>query len=208
MARGMRKASEGPWSATPHRGDTRSVQRIATFFAAALRGPAGGMLACLLLAGMLGGIAMAGPSALRGAEAPPTHDRGGASHDEDGLAGRGDDDHDDPTGPSSSHGVEECRATVRHLQGDLASGNHGGLTHAIEVVGENCRRNTQAPGLLRALDRLAANHERWVERHGDGNRSAGDPPGQDGDPPGQDKEKPEHQQGDHAPQSSGGSGPP
>jgi hypothetical protein len=162
------------------------------------------MLACLLLAGMLGGIAMANPDALRGSlDAPPAYGRGGASHDhpsnpddpESGDDPSGDDDSDGSG--RTSHEIAECRATVGHLEGDLASGDHGGLTQAIEIVERNCSDHTQAPGLLRALERLAANHERWVERHDGDNGSAGDPPGQ-----GQDKEKPEKPH-DHGPSGSG-----
>jgi hypothetical protein len=157
------------------------VQRVLGFFAAALRGPAGGMLACVLLAAMLGGIAMANPDMK-----PPGGDgavaRGGASHG-GGTAVQGSET--SVSGPAQDHpGVDvhtaqDCRAIVEHLQGDLAAGNHGGLAQAIDVVDRNCRRNADSPGLLRALDRLVANAERFADRHGEKPGNAGDPPGHD-----------------------------
>ena len=157
------------------------MQRVLGFFAAALRGPAGGMLACVLLAAMLGGIAMANPDMK-----PPGDDgtvaRGGASHGggtavpgSETSMSRPAEDH-----PSVDvHTAQDCRAIVEHLQGDLAAGNHGGLAQAIDVVDRNCRRNTDSPGLLRALDRLVSNAERFAERHGEEPGNAGDPPGLD-----------------------------
>ena len=184
------------------------------------------MLACVLLAAMLGGIAMANPDLHRSdrSEVP----RGGASHG-GGIAireGSGHADHDGHDGGDDGapidavHTVAGCRAVVAHLQGDIRTGDHRGLAHAFEVVSRNCRTHT-APGLLRALDRLAANLERWQGRHGDGSGADGTPPGKgignDGDPPGQTGNEPlgldegsnaaESVSPDPGGQGSGGSGP-
>ena len=170
------------------------------FFSAALRGPAGGMLACLLLAAMLGGIAMANPEALRRSDRSETP-RGGASHgggtaireagghhDDDG---HGRDGHDGDASGDATDTVAACREIVAHLQGDVRTGDDRGLEHAIEVVSRNCRTHAAAPGLLHALDRLVENLERWQERHGDDAGSNASPPGRGngdrngGNPPGQ-----------------------
>jgi len=141
------------------------------------------MLACVLLAAMLGGIAMANPDALTGGDGSTGGARGGASHGGGTAAHERGDDRDgddiaDDHGGGATHDVADCRAMIRHLRDDAGSGHHAGLTQSIEVVSDNCREHLQAPGLLRALERLIANAERWEERHGDGPGKAGDPPGQ------------------------------
>jgi hypothetical protein len=175
------------------------------------------MLACLLLAAMLGGIAMANPDALHRSDRSEVA-RGGASHgggtaireasghhDHDGSGG-GPDDDDVSTG--TVHTVEGCRAIVAHLQGDVGAGDHRGLAHAIEVVARNCRSHAAAPGLLRALDRLVANLERWQDRHGDGPRASDTSPGRGngngGDAPAQSGQEPA---GHDGPSNGGGTAP-
>jgi hypothetical protein len=86
----------------------------------------------------------------------------------------------------------------------------------MEVVRSNCGRHADAPGLARALDRLAANLARWQDRHGDGPGSKGEPPGHDGaggsdgNPPGRTGDAPTGNDGGRAPadpdpQGNGGS---
>ena len=158
------------------------------------------MLACLLLAAMLGGIAMANPDALRRSDGSETP-RGGASHG-GGTAireagghhdhdGHGRDGHDGHGSSDAMDTVAACREIVAHLQGDVRTGDDRALEHAIEVVSRNCRMHAAAPGLLHALDRLVENLERWQERHGHDAGSNASPPGQGngdrngGNPPGQ-----------------------
>jgi hypothetical protein len=173
------------------------VQRVVGFFVSALRGPAGGMLACVLLAAMLGGIAMANPDAIRGTQLDGAP-RGGATHgggtstreaggggDGNGGGHHGGGQHGGRNGggettSGGSATVAGCRAIVAHLEGDVRSGDRHGVAHAVKVVRSNCRRHADAPGLARALDRLAANIARRQDRHRDGPGSKGEPPGHDG----------------------------
>lgn len=152
------------------------------------------MLACVLLAAMLGGIAMANPDALK-TGTDPSAGRGGASHgggtafhdggpapqdpDAPGGAGRDPSDGSQERPAVDVRTVHDCRAIVAHLEGDLVSGNHHGLEQALEVVSRNCSSHAEVPGLARALERLVANAERFLDRHGEGPGAEGDPPGHD-----------------------------
>lgn len=184
----------GRWRRRPRTTDTDTMHRHKEQLDRLLRGPAGGMLACLLLAATLGGVAVAGPGgsmfepgggygAGPGAAAAAAAERGNVRE------GAGTADLE-----NGEHDVQNCRRVVRHLQGDLASGDHVGLTQAITVVLDRCERHTQAPGLLRALHRLAANHERQLAREEakaeGGSGASGTAPGHTGTAPGHDGDAP------------------
>ena len=189
----------GRWRRRPRTADTGTMRRYKEQLDRLLRGPAGGMFACLLLAATLGGVAVAGPggamfapsggsSAGPGAAAAAVAEHANARE----RAGSADLEH-------GEYDVRDCRRVVRHLEGDLAAGDHVGLMQAITVVLDRCERHIQAPGLLRALDRLEANHERQLAR--DEARAAGEvgatgaAPGQAGAAPGHTGAAPGHDGG-------------
>jgi hypothetical protein len=171
----------------------------------ALRGPAGGMLLCLLLAAALGGVAAANPggglfatagkdvageqdpSAARttlGTDAAPgTHD--GDGRQQGGDAGQGADGEHvnggqgaDAANPQSK---AECAATIEHVQDELAlSDNARGLSNAIVRVNDNCSGIGQASGLIEAMEHLTANLERQLAHE----LGRSDDPGDAGQEPG------------------------
>jgi hypothetical protein len=119
------------------------------------KGPVGGMFLCLLIAGFLGGVAVAHPGAPHDkatveqssddpSEAPeaPEQDQGSA----------------DPTGgQQASHTGDDCKGTLTDVKDLPEIQDATGLAHAIWVVEANCEKNLQAPGLVNALTHLVTN---------------------------------------------------
>jgi hypothetical protein len=127
-----------------------------------LRGPTGGMLACLLTASLLGGVAAAHP----GAWADPSGQSTQAAEVED-----------------SSTAIQTATAgsTCGVILLGLASGDDlHALTEAIRSVRTNCEGEPQAPGLLVALGRLRANLQRQKTNASGENASGGSSEGAGG----------------------------
>jgi hypothetical protein len=119
-----------------------------------LRGPTGGMLACLLTASLLGGVAAAHPSAWADPTTQPSQGPGQASTEvETATAG-------------TTCGVV--------LLGSASAEDVHALTEAIQSVRSNCEGKPQAPGLLVALRQLRANVERQDPQASGGRGSSGD----------------------------------
>jgi len=132
------------------------------------KGPVGGVFLCLLIAGFLGGVAVAHPNH------PPKN----AATDEssDGPTGEGSPGgsastkapkHGEGSGdvsggqPSNVHTPEDCQGIIPGVRDQLpAVQDATGLAHAIWVVEANCEQNPQAPGLVNALTHLVANWQR------------------------------------------------
>jgi hypothetical protein len=138
----------------------RALQRF-------LKGPVGGMLLCLLIAGFLGGVAAAHPGgntekatsqnshSSEPSETPeaPEQDQQSGSPDAGGGAGG--------TNAATLHTAGDCQNVLANVQGQLpAVQDATGLAHAINTVEANCEKNLQAPGLVNALTHLVKNWER------------------------------------------------
>ena len=143
------------------------MQRLQAFAVRVARGPVGGMLACLLLAAMLGGVALADPDALRAADRSAAPDAAGqASRESDGDGDGSQGAASLPNGVDLPASPAACHATADHLEGDLEQGDDlRGLERAIEVVLATCDGHADAPGLRRALTRLEGGLERFQARH-------------------------------------------
>ena len=138
----------------------RTLERV-------LKGPVGGMLLCLLIAGFLGGVAVAHPGGNPNkatsqtspsdepSEAPETPDPPEQDQQSDAPdAGGG--------GGATTQTAADCQGALTDVQGQLpAAQDATGLAHAIQTVEANCEKNLQAPGLVNALGHLATN---WL-RH-------------------------------------------
>lgn len=111
-----------------------------------LRGPTGGMLACLLLAALLGGIAAADPGG------DPNDDASDVALGLTGAQGA-------EPGP---HTEADCQVLME-VAGSPEEEGARGLARAIYVVLGNCGENLKAPGLLVALERLTSNFRRHME---------------------------------------------
>jgi len=183
---------------SPQTADTGGMHRHKEQLDRLLRGPAGGMFACLLLAATLGGVAAAGPG---GAMFEPGGGAGtgpGAAAAAAAEHGNGNGNGSEGGGPAhievAAYDVQDCRRSARSLDDTLAPGQPRGLAHAIGVVLVRCERHAEAPGLLRALERLVANYERQLAR--DEAKAAGEPgasgtaPGHTGTPPGHEGREP------------------
>jgi hypothetical protein len=135
----------------------RALQRV-------LKGPVGGMLLCLLIAGFLGGVAAAHPGGNTDhateqtspsdepSEAPeaPEQDQQSGTPDATGAA---------PA--AAAHTAVDCQDVLAGVQGQLPAVHVAtGLAHAINTVEANCEKNLQAPGLVNALTHLVRNWER------------------------------------------------
>jgi hypothetical protein len=145
-----------------------------------LSGPAGGMLSCLLLAALLGGVAAANPGARPSENASQNAQAQVASEPEA-------EDTDGNGATSGEHTAADCAAAVEGSE--LPDEEEAtGLSHAIYVLSGNCEKNLQAPGLLVALDRLVRNlerheaHQTAKEEGLHGNSASA--PGQTGEAPG------------------------
>jgi hypothetical protein len=133
---------------------------------AILRGPTGGMLACLLTASLLGGVAAAHPAAWSG------------STRSDGPTSAG-----QSTSATSEVSGSSCAVVLLGLES--ASDPHG-VTQAIKSVRANCDGEPQAPGLIVALRHLRQHLENGRETGGgatrpDGRDSVGGSKGPSGD---------------------------
>jgi hypothetical protein len=123
-----------------------------------LRGPTGGMLACLLTASLLGGVAAAHPDAW--ADPARAGQQAGQS-----------DGRQEATAPQTvALGATTCGVV---LLGLAAADDLHALTRAIRSVRTNCEGVPQAPGLLIALRHLRANLERQGSSAGGGNVPGG-----------------------------------
>jgi hypothetical protein len=129
-----------------------------------LRGPVGGMLLCVLIAGFLGGVAVAHPggnkndaSSQTSPSADPSEAPQAPEQDQQSTA-------PDAGGTSSAapvHTAADCQAQLAAVQGQLpAVQDATGLAHAINTVEANCEKNLQAPGLVNALGHLVTNWQR------------------------------------------------
>jgi hypothetical protein len=129
-----------------------------------LRGPVGGMLLCVLIAGFLGGVAVAHPggnkndaSSQTSPSADPSEAPQAPEQDQQSTAL-------DAGGTSSAapvHTAADCQAQLAAVQGQLpAVQDATGLAHAINTVEANCEKNLQAPGLVNALGHLVTNWQR------------------------------------------------
>ena len=152
------------------RGPVRASHRLST------------VLACVLTAGLVAGVALASPRAFDRVVQQAKHAvMGGDEGDE--RTGRGRDPGGE--GASGSPASDGCSAIVEaYRQAAPPSDDASALHHAIDVVSANCEKNPQASGLIRALQRLATNAERQAERagHGGGNGNGHGGSGENGPP--------------------------
>jgi hypothetical protein len=137
-----------------------------------VRGPAGGMLAMLLLAAALSGVAAAAPGeGDQGPTLPPAAEEHAQGDDHTQV---GDPTEvGDPTGAGDQHGergsADEASGEHLHTAGDCQALVDGlelpdadaatGLENAILRVESTCEDNLSAPGQLVALERLIENRE-------------------------------------------------
>jgi len=122
------------------------------------------MLLCVLIAGFLGGVAVAHPGGNKNdasSQTSPSSDPSEApqapEQDQQSTA-------PDAGGSSSAaplHAAADCQAQLAAVQGQLpAVQDATGLAHAINTVEANCKKNLQAPGLVNALGHLVMNWQR------------------------------------------------
>ena len=131
----------------------RTLERV-------LKGPVGGMLLCLLIAGFLGGVAVAHPggtpnptSSLTPSSAPSGTPQAPGRVQQNGAP--------NIAGGATVHTAADCQGALAVVQGQLpAVQDATGLAHAINTVEANCEKNLQAPGLVNALGHLVANWQR------------------------------------------------
>jgi hypothetical protein len=127
----------------------RALERI-------FKGPVGGMFLCLLIAGFLGGVAVAHPSetphkAASESSADDASEAPEAPEQDQGSGGAN-------GGQQHTHTAQDCQATLTDVQAQLpAVQGATGLAHAIWTVEANCEKNPQAPGLVNALGHLVTN---------------------------------------------------
>jgi hypothetical protein len=124
-----------------------------TWITRALRGPVGGVVATLVIALVLGGVAMANPGGTTNPHATHT-----SSASDDPAEQQ---ETDDQGKAPAAHAEADCTDAVTDVQADLPSEDQAtGLANAIYVVGANCQKNLQAPGLVVALGHLVTNFQR------------------------------------------------
>jgi hypothetical protein len=155
-----------PLSFCPPYGDTSFMTSFRRTLERVLRGPVGGMFLCLLIAGFLGGVAVAHPSDknAKGSTSEETSsdptDAPEAPEQDQGSESQGSQVHSS-AGGGTTHTAADCQASLTGVQSALpAAQDATGLAHAIWVVEANCEKNPQAPGLVNALDHLVANWQR------------------------------------------------
>jgi hypothetical protein len=129
----------------------RAIERV-------FKGPIGGMFLCLVIAGFLGGVAVAHPSDKTHGQSQGASNRASdapEAPEQDQSSGA-------PTaGGAPTHTAQDCQATLTGVQGQLpAVQDATGLAHAIWTVEANCEKNPQAPGLVNALTHLVSNWQR------------------------------------------------
>jgi hypothetical protein len=128
----------------------RALERI-------LKGPVGGMFLCLLIAGFLGGVAVAHPN---GSSHAPTSESSSGDTSEAPEAPEQDQNSGDSNGGphQQTHTAQDCQGVLTDVQDQLpAVQDATGLAHAIWTVEANCEKNPQAPGLVNALGHLVTN---------------------------------------------------
>src|SRR5947208_10790598 len=119
-----------------------------------LRGPTGGMLACLLTASLLGGVAAAHPGGWANAPGQQPSQAGGQQ--------------EASTAAPQTIAVAQTTCGVV-LLGLVSADDVHALTRAIRSVRGNCQGEPQAPGLLVGLRHLRSNLDRHASRPGAGN---------------------------------------
>lgn len=148
-----------------------------------MRGPAGGMFACLLLAAALGGVAAANPGVWSIADdvdagdgvavaAAAKHPDGAPGPDEGGADGSVDDTPNvshagrEP-GASGVHTLADCAAAFAPASADLPPAAEAtGTASAIYTLLSHCETNLSAPGSLNSLHHVV---QSFVGGHGHGN---------------------------------------
>jgi hypothetical protein len=136
-------------------------------------GRVGGVLLCLLLTSILGGVAFAspglhtdGPTGSRSdqrSESPESPEQDDESESPEAPEQAGDDQ-----ASAQTHTAADCAAGLQDIQATLPPQNQAtGLAHAIHVVEGNCEKNLQAPGLAIALGHLVTNYQRHLAHEAD-----------------------------------------
>jgi hypothetical protein len=149
------------------------------------------MLACMLLAAALGGVAAANPGAWSIAEegavdaaapdegvsegdpdgASTSGPSGGSTHADPGTAGSG--DSAGQAGPDG-HSKADCREAVALVEGDLPSvGEASGLASAVYTLWANCEAKLTAPGSLQSLTEVVRHFRDHHGKGSDGVRGGG-----------------------------------
>jgi len=125
-----------------------------------LKGPVGGMLLCVLIAGFA--VAHPGGNTIdASSQTSPSSDPSQAPV----APGQDQQSNAPDAGGSSSaapvHKAADCQGQLAAVQGQLpAVQDATGLAHAINTVEANCEKNLQAPGLVNALGHLVLNWQR------------------------------------------------
>jgi hypothetical protein len=131
----------------------RTLERV-------LRGPIGGMFLCLLIAGFLGGVAVAHPSG-KAPKTAPSEEPSVVASEPPEAPGQDQGSQQPAAGGETTHTPADCQATLVDVEGALpAAQDATGLAHAIWVVEANCEKDPQAPGLVNALEHLVTNWQR------------------------------------------------
>jgi hypothetical protein len=123
-----------------------------------LRGPTGGMLACLLTASLLGGVAAAHPDAWGNA---PAQQPSQASGQQEASA---------TAPPTIAMAQTTCGVVLLAL---VSADDVHAVTRAIRSVRINCGGEPRAPGLLVALRHLRSNLDRHASPSGAGTVPSG-----------------------------------
>jgi hypothetical protein len=135
---------------------------LRSLIARVVRRRVGGVVATLVVALALGGVAMADPGGTPNEHAThtssaPSDEPTEPSDDQDRGSG-------DKAGAVAPHTATDCTDAVTDVQADLPDADEAtGLANAIQVVGANCERNLQAPGLVVAMQHLVLNFQRHQE---------------------------------------------
>src|SRR5947208_8339678 len=136
-----------------------------------LKGPVGGMLLCVLIAGLLGGVAVAHPGGNTNDASSQTSPSSAPSQAPEAPGQDQQSNAPDAGGTSSAapvHTAADCQGKLASVQGQLpAVQDATGLAHAINTVEANCEKNLQAPGLVNALTHLVKNWERHQAHEAD-----------------------------------------
>jgi hypothetical protein len=134
-----------------------------TWITRALRGPVGGVVATLVIALVLGGVAMANPGGTPNDHA--THTSSASEAPTESSDAQEQESVDQGGAAAAAHTETDCTDAVTDVQSDLPSQDEAtGLANAIYVVGANCQKNLQAPGLVVALHHLVVNFQRHQEQ--------------------------------------------
>jgi hypothetical protein len=139
-----------------------------------LNGRVGGVLLCLLLTSILGGVAFASPGLHANV---PTAGSRSDQRSESPESPEQDEESESPEAPeqagedqasAQAHTAADCTAGLQDIQATLPPQDQAtGLAHAIHVVEGNCEKNLQAPGLVIALGHLVTNYQRHLAHEAD-----------------------------------------